>query len=248
MQNKYIADYCPTNSFVHKLNPSIKLIGFGVLLFLFLISNDLMLIMPCLIGVSVLILFSNVPIKFYFKIVYTFIPVLMLLTLILTLFGIDINTVGIIILKIVILLMNLMLIIHTTSTNNLVTGIMKIVNLFNIFFINMNKFGILICQILKFIPTFYRTFYGILDSRATRGIDYKYSTIIGKWIAIKSCLKRVLALTLIKLYILGHDMKQRLFNLNTNRIKINFRALSFNDYIIFAFHLLLLYYFVVRIR
>jgi len=163
-------------------------------------------------------------------------------------FGIDINVIGITVIKVVVILLNFMLLIHTTSTEKLVISLLKIVNVFNIFFIKLNTLGIRLIQTLKIIPFFHQSFHEILTSRASRGKDYRYATIIGKGKTFISCFGKTLELTFQKIIALEKEIGQKIFDLKEKRIKIDMRRLSFYDFFTLAIHLLLIVYFVSRVR
>ena len=248
MLDKYVADYFPVKSIIHKMSPSIKLVNLLILIFVFCLTSDQYILLVSGGLIIFILIFSNVPMKLYFKPMFLFIYIFLLTAIVMVLCGLDIQIVGIILLKIFIIIFNLLLIIQTTTASGLATGIMKIVNTFNIFFINMNKLGIRATQVFKVFPVFYTTLHEILNSQASRGIDYKYVTFIGRWYAILSVLKRVFIVTKEKLHILGINMEQRLFNLNINRPKVELLNFNAVDFLFLGIHLIYVVYFVARLK
>ena len=248
MSDKYIADFFPVKSIIHQMSPSIKIINLFILIFVNCLTSDQYILIASGGVTLFMLIFSNVPMKFYFKPIYSFIYLFLIAAIVMILCGLDVSVVGIILYKVFIVIFNLLLMIQTTSACGLATGVMKIVNVFNIFFINMNKLGIRATQIFKSFPIFYNTLHEILDSQASRGIDYKYVTFIGRWHAIFSVIKSVFAITKEKLYRLGITMEQKLFNLSAKRSKSEVLKFNATDFLFLGIHILYVVYFVARLK
>ena len=192
--NKYFGSFYPVNSSIHRLNPVVKLLC----LFLFIIpligSMTIKLHIVILFFIIMLIYTSNVPLKFYFNMMYGLRYIFILIVFFLASKGLTLESAVVILIKIIAIVEYLALIFFTTSPSELKYGIEKFISPFNLLNLNLGKFSNLVVGIITFFPLLLTTETEVLKSAASRGLDYYHSDILAKIFAIISSFKNTLRL------------------------------------------------------
>lgn len=233
-------DFYPVDSIIHKINPIVKFISFLICALISIGLNSFKLEFFAISLLFVLILFSNVPFKFYFNSIYSLRFLFIILFIILFLLNISLSNIILIFMKIILLVEYLNVITYTTSSSELYYGIGVILSSFNLFSVNLNKLSLKIVNFLRFIPLIINSEYKILKTQASRGIDYNNSDLVGKLYAYNYSLKNVLRIYKYNLNKFNEVSQIRMFNIKRKRTNLRVNYVGFYDFIYLAFHVTLL--------
>lgn len=238
LSNKYFGSFYPVNSSIHKLNPVIKL----TCLFLFIIpligSLDIKLHTVIFFFIIMLMYTSNVPIKFYFNMLYGLRYIYIILLFLLASKGLSLEQAVVIFVKISAFIEYLALIFYTTSPSELKYGIEKTLNPFNLFNLNLGKLSNKIVGIITFFPLLFTTEHEVLKSASARGLDYYHSDILAKIIVVLSSLKNTLRLTFKKIHDIKFASELRMYNVTKFRTNLRTNKVKFFDIMLILIHLI----------
>ncbi len=239
-------DFYPVNSSLHKVNPIIKFLCFLISLIILIGTNSLELHSFNLALIFIMMLFSNVPIKFYFNSLYSLRFILIFLLFLFAALSFSLELSLVIFMKIIIIIEYLNIIIFTTSSSELIYGIENLLYPFNILNFNLKRLALSLVNIIKFFPLLITTEYKILKTQASRGIDYNHSDIIGKIYAVGATLKNTFRITRYKLRNISEVSNLRLFNIRKKRSNLRVNYIGFYDFALFSFHIVLLIGYVIE--
>lgn len=192
-----IGQYLPGSSFIHKLDPRIKIIiSFLYVIGLFLVNDFL--------GFAVVILFtictifiSQIPFKFIYKGLKT-IFILLILTAVLNVFftsgtGTPVYTwgfikiykeglivAGLMILRLLFLIIGTSLLTLTTSPIELTDGIEKLLNPLKKIGVPAHELAMMMTIALRFIPTLMDETDKIMKAQMARGADFESGNILNR--------------------------------------------------------------------
>lgn len=233
-------DFYPIESILHKINPVVKLISFLISLVLIIGTNSLELHIFLIALVFIMMMFSNVPMQFYFNTLYSLRFVWIFLLFLFAYLGFSLELCIVYFIKIIVVLEYLNIIAYTTSPSELFYGLKNIFAPFNILNLNIGVLALAIVNIIKFIPLLITTEYKILKTQASRGIDYHHSDIVGRIYAICHTFKNTLRLCVYKMKKTSEVSKLRMFNVKRRRSNLRVNYVGFYDFVFLAFHIALI--------
>lgn len=238
LSNRYFGSFYPVNSSIHRLNPVIKLIC----LFLFIIpligSMDIKLHIVVFFFIIMLMYTSNVPMKFYFNMLYGLRYIYIVLLFLLSSKGLSLEQAIVIFIKISALIEYLALIFYTTSPSELKYGIEKTLNPFNLFNFNLGRLSNKIVSIITFFPLLFTTEHEVLKSASARGLDYYHSDILAKINVAFSSFKNTLRITFNKIHNIKFASELRMYNVTKFRTNLRTNKVSFFDIMLILVHLI----------
>ena len=244
--NKFFGSFYPVESSIHNLNPVIKFIC----LFLFLIpligSMSLKLHIVILFFIIMLIYSSNVPLRFYFDMLYGLRYIYIIILFALASKGISQETAIVVLIKVTCFIEYLSLIFYTTSPSELKYGIEKTLKPFNLFNFNLGKISNILINIITFFPLLFTTEYTVLKSAASRGLDYFHSDIIARFNVLISSFKNNLRLTLEKMKMIKFASELRMYNVSKFRTNLRTNKAGFLDFIILSVHIVFIASYVIE--
>lgn len=236
--NKYFGSFYPVNSSIHRLNPVIKLIC----LFLFLIpmigSMDIKLHIVILFFIIMLMYTSNVPMKFYFNMLYGLRYIYIIILFLLASKGLSLEQAVVILIKISATIEYLSLIFFTTSPSELKYGIEKVLNPFNLFNFNLGRLSNKIVGIINFFPLLFTTEHEVLKNASARGLDYYHTDILAKIIVVLSSFKNTIRLTFKKIQDIKFASELRMYNVTKFRTNLRTNKVKFFDIMLILVHLI----------
>lgn len=245
--NKYFGSYYPVESSIHKLNPVMKFIC----LFLFFIpmigSMSLKLHVVILFFILMLMYSSNVPLRFYFDMLYGLRYIYIIILFALASKGLSLEEALVVLLKVSSIVEYLSLIFYTTSPSELKYGIEKTLSPFNLFNFNLSRVSNIIVSIITFFPLLFTTEYTVLKSASERGLDYFHSDILAKINVIRSSFKNTLRLTLEKINKIKFASELRMYNIAKFRTNLRTNPVGFIDLLIMAVHIVFIASYVVEV-
>ena len=233
--NISFGNYYPNDSALHRMNPIIKLLNFIITIVLLILSMNLYTNVFLLILVVILMLLSFVPFIFYFNAFYTFRYIYILIFVICFLSGLSLQNSIIYVIKSVIVIEYLLVLVYTTTENELTTSIRKLLFPLRLLFINTRALSIWLTDIIKFFPMYTEVNRKILKSAESRGI--KNDSLIGRFISNIKLLKNKIRLTINQIKESKRYEKSKLFSYKKKRINYKRYKLGFYDIIITLFHI-----------
>ncbi len=237
MLNKNYFQYYPIKSPIHNLNSTSKIVIFILsILSLFVYHEMFLMVLLSITGIQLLL--SNVPTKYYFKILYIFRYAFIFLVIFCALLNIELTICILLMIRVAILIEMIMLLTYTTSPIEIANGIDNVLKPFNIFFIKTGRITLGIMLLIKSIPIMLSTTDKIINSQASRGFDYFYKTIIGKIIVIIKSAPSILKNTKIQVSNLKQNMILKLYNANKIRTNLNENKIYVLDILIILVYVL----------
>lgn len=242
--NKYFGSFYPVNSSIHRLNPVMKLIC----LFLFLIpligSMSLKLHIVILFFIIMIMYTSNVPLKFYFNMLYGLRYIFIIIIFLLASKGLTKEEAIVILIKISSFIEYLALIFYTTSPSELKYGIEKTLQPINLFNLNLGKFSNKIVGIITFFPLLFTTEREVLKSASARGLDYYHSDILAKIVAVLSSFRNTLRITIKKIKDIKFASELRMYKVTKFRTNLRTNSIKFFDIMLLLVHFIFVLYYI----
>lgn len=239
-------NYYPIDSAIHRMNPLVKILNFILIVVITIISKNLYTHVFTLGLIIILMLLSFVPFIFYFNGFYKFRYIYIIMVITCFLSGISLENTLMYIIKIIVIIEYLFILVYTTTTNELVVGIRKLLFPLRLVFVNTQLLAIFITNIIKFIPMFVSTSTKILKSAENRGIDYSNSGIFGRMIALLKTNGNVIRMTINNLKESRRYQKSKLFSYNKKRSNYISYRIGFYDIIVCLFHITILIAFLME--
>ncbi len=210
--------YYHTNSLLHKLNPTAKVISTILLLICSLIINNIWLYLILIMFLILVIYISKIPIKmFLYSIRNIKVLLIFLIVFNLLIMRLDIINTTIIILKIISLILISSLLTFTTKINSINKGIENVLSPLKILKMPVFETALIISLTIRFIPTILTQAEKILKSQASRGVDFKNDSLKGKIVALSSMLIPMFILSFKRADDLANIMEVRLYGYTDKR-------------------------------
>ncbi len=256
MLTPIVGNYISEKTFIHKLDPRVKIISLLMLVFVTFINSGFVGYLILLSIVLILFKIAKIPIKAILRVVY-FLRFMILFLLIMNSFIIKEGVLwfsipGInwpfydqlfiktfyIFFRIVLMIAFSILLTATTKPLMLALGIEKLIKPLKIFKINVQVFAMMIAISLRFIPTLLLEAQNILNAQASRGLDFKNGSIKTKIKATFALIIPLLISSFNKADDLALSMEAK--NYNPQIEVLRYRQLSFFWYDYFSFLLVIL--------
>lgn len=234
--NLILGRYYSTQSFIHSMNSTAKIICIFCFSCITLLTNSLILGIM-LLGFNIYLMTkTNVPLKLYLKSLSKIKFFLIFLFIINIIFRVSFILNFLMIIKVVLLISYSTVLTLTTPPTEITYGLEKFLNPLNKLKIPVNKLSLSITLALRFIPTIFDEATKIMKSQASRGVDYYHSNLKGKFEALKSLIIPMFNLALKKADALGDAMEVRLFSFDRRRSNYRMNKWKNTDTIIVICH------------
>ncbi|MFA5602647.1 MAG: energy-coupling factor transporter transmembrane protein EcfT [Bacilli bacterium] len=225
--------YYHSNSLLHQINPTAKIISAIILLISCFIINSVWLYLLLILFFIIVIYVSKVPIKMF---LYSIRNIKMLLIFLivfnLLIMRLDIINITIIILKIISLVIISSLLTFTTKINSINKGIENVLYPLKILKLPISEIALIISLTIRFIPTIFTQAEKILKSQASRGVDFRNDNFKGKIIALSSMLIPMFILSFKRADDLANIMEVRLYGYTDKRTDCDIDKWTKNDTIV----------------
>lgn len=223
MPNKIvIGKYYNINSVIHNMNSFIKILCTLIFSILCFISFDLKLNLFVFVFLVLFILLSNVPLKLYLKNILCLKWFLLFILIINVVFQNDFYSAFILVFKVISLIIYTMMVLYTTSHDELVIGLNILFYPLKLFKVPINKMSHSIVLSLKFIPVFILQYERIIKSQNNKGIYYVNLNLKEKFEVLTSIVISMFITGIKKSDILAESMEIRLFDYNCYNNKLKF--------------------------
>lgn len=248
MLNKYDYSFNYEDSFIHRMNPLIKIFSLFVYILVWLFKFNNYLFIFSLSYVFLLILISNVKLRKYIKVLWKFKYIFIIIGFYMYSKNMDIMDSSIIMLRIVFLILHIFMIMFTTTKSQMVRTIGWLIDRINIIGINKKKIYNLIDNIYTFIFKFISLFNDTIIYREMNGTEYVHGNVLSKGKIVVSNIKNVFNSTKSKVKDNKVIKKYRLFD---ERVVSKYRyvnKLCLIDYLVLIINVGMVIFYVMKVR
>lgn len=235
-----IGSYYDSDSLIHKMNSTIKIICTLIFALFSFFSYDLVINLLIISLLSILILLSRIPIKFYIISVLKIKWFLIFIFIINFIFEKNLYISFILVLRVIYVLIYTMMILYTTKQDYIIYGLQKTFSPLKLIKVPVNKMAFSIGLALRFIPNILNMASRILKSQINRGIYYKNLKFKDKIEILKSSIIPMFTLSMKKADIVSDVMELRLYDFNSNNLYIKTK-INYFDIFVLVIHLMLLF-------
>ena len=246
MSLSLIGKYFPGKSKIHQMNPTTKFLCMVIfLIILFVNTNHLILLLLTLVTFVVTLL-SKVSLSLYFRIINGLKVLIVFIFVINLIMGVPLADTLFAITKVVIGVVYTMIFIITTNFNDINFVLGKFLNPLKKIKLPAEQVVLAITLAFRFIPVVFMQADKIMKSQASRGIDFKYSSIKGKVIALTSMILPMFILSFKRADEIADTMEVRLYNYDNRRLSYKeSKKTSFDKYAM-RLHLLMLLIVIIK--
>ena len=240
--------YNSGDSIVHRLNPVVKMIGFIIYALICCLKFDYLLFIVSTGFVFMLLLLSNIRIVKYFNVLFKFILILIAMFIFMRSKNIELFDISIILIKFAFCILYLVMIIYTTTKNDLGRGSAKILDVFNLIGFSFKKICCFLTNFYYYPGLFLDTYIEVFTNLEIKGKVYSHNSIIDRIALFFKNVKLVFRKTNEKMKSRKENMKYRLYKGNV-KSKYKYRnKLCIFDYIFIIFNIGLLVFYIVKVR
>ena len=244
MLDRYMVSYNYEESILHTLNPIVKFISFILFFISLFFKFDLIIFIASIVWVFTLIMFSNISIKQYLKVLWNYKYILILIYILLLHTEMEPVFIHVVMFKIVFCLLYFYLILFTTTKRDFSKGLG---NIFNVG-LNEKKVSNIFSTIYVYICTFIEVVNDNYDIYSIKGEDKIFINVINKTIFFIHNIKNNILETNARMDEYKSDMKHRMYDSST-RYKYKYRSkLNVFDYILLIFFLSIYVYYIIKVR
>lgn len=248
MLNKYDYSFNYEDSFIHRMNPLIKIFSLFVYILVWLFKFNNYLFIFSLSYVFLLILISNVKLRKYIKILWKFKYIFIIIGFYMYSKNMSIMDSSIIMLRIVFLILHIFMIMFTTTKSQMVRTVGWLIDRINIIGINKKKIYNLVDNIYTFIFKFISLFNDTIVYREMNGNEFVHGNIISKGKIVISIIKNVFNNTKSKVKDNKDVKKYRLYD---ERVVSKYRyvnKLCIVDYLVLIINVGMVIFYVLKVR
>lgn len=238
--NIMLGRYYPVRSKIHAMNPISKLLCIFIFILMTFLSTTWQLNIFLVILTFLFLLLTNISVAYYFRTIKIVIPIYIILFIIGIIFHIPLLDSFFFMVKITLILFYFTMLTLTTPMTEIIYGFEKLLSFLSLFGLNVPAIALSVTEAIRFIPNMVDEGSRILTSAASRGIDYRHSNLITKFIILKSMSGPILSLSIKRSEDLRKAMELRLYQRGK---RTNFRMncwKAFDSYMIMMYVLVLL--------
>ena len=244
-----IGQFMPGKSFVHKLDPRMKIILMtAIIIFVFLVKN--LMSMGAMLGFVVLaVLFSRIPLRMYFKglkaiwFLVFFTAILNMLYIkgehivwqykAITIYEEALWQSGFIALRLVMIVIMSSVLTYTTSPPDLTSALERLLAPPQLFRLPVHELAMMMTIALRFIPTLLEETEKIMNAQKARGADLESGGVIKRAKALIPILIPLFISSFRRAFELATAMDCRCYTGGNGRTRLNVLKYRFRDF--FAF-------------
>ena len=249
LSNIALGRFFPGNSFVHKLDPRVKIVLAVILLITVFFTNNYLALFTNLMAIFIFMAFAKISFKNYFKNMKV-IMFIALFTSVLNIFyakgpllfkigpiaitkgGFD-NSVFVAC-RLIILILISSLLTFTTSPTDLTDALERILKPLSVLKIKTHEFAMMMAIALRFIPTLLEETDKIIDAQKARGADMESGNAVKKIKALVPILIPLLVASFRRAFDLALAMDCRCYNGGEGRSKMKVLHICLNDILAIA--------------
>ena len=248
MLNRLDYSYNGEESIVHRLNPVVKIFGLVVYVLICLLKLNKLLFIVSTVFVFMLLLLSNIKFNRYLKVISKLLVIVLAMYIFMRSKNIAMLDMVVIILKFIFCVLYIMMMIYTTTKDDLGSGSAKVIDVFNLIGISFKKITLFFTNLYIYPGLFLDTYVDFFTNLEIKGKDYSHSSIIGRLELFFKNIKIVFKKTNDKMKSRKVNMKYRLYKSGV-KSKYKYRKkLCIFDYIFIIFNIGMLVFYIVKVR
>ncbi len=241
-----LGQYYPTNSFVHRIDPRVKLLCLAVFITLLFMLNTVWAYAFLTLALGLVVYASKVPVKFMLKglksivMIVVFMSVLNIFfsygdTVLFSVWIFKITLEGILltvkmVVRLVLLLIGSSLLTLTTTPIELTGALESILKPFKRIGLPSHEIAMMMTIALRFIPTLLEETDKIMKAQTARGADFDTGSIVKRAKSLLPLLIPLFISAFRRAIELATAMEARCYRGDINRTKMNVMRLSARDY------------------
>lgn len=248
MLNRLDYSYNNEESIIHRLNSVVKLFGLFIYVLICLLKFNNILFIVNISIVFALLLLSNINILKYLKVIWKLKYILIIMYAYMyhkEMAFIDMN---IIVFKFVFFMLYGVMLVYTTTKEDLGKGGAISINIFNIIGISLRKIASFITNIFAYLLIWIDTYNEVFTSLEIKGIVYTHSNLIDKIKLFFTNIKMVFSKCNDKMKSRKNDMKYRLYNGNVKSQYKYRRKLCIFDYLFIILNIGMVIFYILKVR
>lgn len=248
MLNKLDYSYNNEESLIHRLNPVVKMFGLFIYVLVCLLKFNNILFIVNISVVFGLILLSNINIFKYLKVVWKLKYILIVMYVYMYHKEMAFVDMNIVVFKFVFFVMYGVMLVYTTTKEDLGKGSASALNIFNIVGISLRKIASFITNIFAYFLIWGDTYNEVFTSLEIKGKVYTHSNLIDRIKMFFSNIRIVFEKSKIRMDSRKKDMKYRLYKGN---VKIQYkyrRKLCIFDYIFIILNIGMIIFYILKVR
>ena len=263
MTNITIGQYLPFDSFIHKLDPRVKIIGVFLYIITIFFVKDFITYIPFIVLLIAVLSIAKIPFKAIIKSIKPLIFIIVLTGVInlvttpgreiFSIWKFSITEEGVIrtaftILRLVLIILSTSVLTYTTSPMELTYGLEKIFSPLKRFGFPAGELAMMISISLRFIPTLFDEANKIKMAQMARGADFESGNVIDRAVSMIPLLVPLFINALKRSGDLATAMEARLYRIGEERTKLNEIYMHKKDWIcligftIFCIIIIVLYF------
>ncbi len=244
-KNLAIGKYYPIKSIIHKLNPINKIICMLIFLITLFIINHIYFYLILAILVMLLIIVSNIPIKYFIYGISSFKFLILIIFIFNYIFTNNLLLSVSLVLRIKLIITYTLLFSYTTKPNEIIYGLEKVFLPLKYIKIPIEAMVLSLTLVLQFIPIIFEQVERILKAQSSRGFDLKYLKIKDKLIILSTIVVPMLILSFKRADSLADLMEVRLYNCNGKRSCYKLSNWSTIDNTVIILHIVVLMFLIL---
>ncbi|WP_296140331.1 energy-coupling factor transporter transmembrane protein EcfT [uncultured Anaerococcus sp.] len=246
MNKVTIGQYLPFDTFVHRLDPRVKLIGVFAYIITIFFVDDIISFIPFAILLFAMLFVAKIPIKNVFKSLRPLLFII-IVTALINLFtapGNVILNVGPLaitdegvyrtvftVIRLILIILTTSILTYTTSPMELTDGLEKLFSPLKRFGFPAGELAMMISISLRFIPTLFDEANKIRMAQMARGADFESGNIINRATAMIPLLVPLFINSFKRSDELATAMEARMYRIGEERTKLNEIFMDKTDYL-----------------
>lgn len=234
------------NSRLRQMNPISKILCVLMFLILTFIDSSIEFNLILLIFVFMAMLLSNIPFKVYGKILLGLLSFIIFIFLINLICNVNVYTSILFSIRLILIVLYSSILTLTTSPDELIFGLEKILSPLKIFKIPVNSLALILSFSIRFIPLVFEMGKGIIKCYDSRGIKFSQLSFKFKLLYLKSIIIPVFVLSFKNSDDLADTLSLRLFDSNEKRTTLQIYGYGKIDAYMLSLHTMLIMFLIMK--
>ena len=245
MGNISIGQYLPFDTFIHRLDPRVKIVGVFLYIITIFFVDSFLGYLPFVILLLAMLIVSKIPIKAIFKSLKPLIFIIVITGIInlITTGGTALWTIGPVtitkeglyrtgftILRLILIILATSVLTYTTSPMELTYGLEKLFSPLKRFGFPAGELAMMISISLRFIPTLFDEAQKIRMAQMARGADFESGNIINRAVSMIPLLVPLFINSFKRSDDLATAMEARMYRIGHDRTKLNEISMDRTDW------------------
>lgn len=248
MLNKLDYSYNNEESIIHRLNPVVKIFGLFVYVLICLLKfNNILFILNISIVFSLLLL-SNIKILKYLKVIWKLKYILIIMYAYMYHKEMAFVDMNILIFKFIFFVLYGVMLVYTTTKEDLGKGGAISINVFNIIGISLRKISSFITNIFAYLLIWIDTYNEVIISLEIKGNIYTHSNLIDRIKLFFANIKLVFDKCHNKMKSRTNDMKYKLYNGSVKSQYKYRKKLCIFDFLFIILNIGMIIFYILKVR